>query len=235
MTGYNGHTRSDMPRDRSDYSAHMSDVTPNEDIRSVMINRVVWGAVFAGVAIMFAVQLFLNLGGLGLGIATFAPAATGQWAVDLSWRTVLWWTMSGIIATYIGGYAAGRLSGDPVESTAAWHGLTMWAVSLLILAGFVLAGGGAVMGGMLNTVGMSNRSVASTSMNAPSVPSATTAQTTPVPNGMTTTNAPVSSRAAAMAALLTVVALILGAIAAWFGGSAGCIRPTVTVDRSVLH
>ena len=45
-------TEPDTPRNRGDYdAAHMSPVTPAEDARTVMLNRISWGAVLAGVAL----------------------------------------------------------------------------------------------------------------------------------------------------------------------------------------
>jgi hypothetical protein len=41
--------RSDTPRARGDTSApHMSPVTPAEDARTILINKISWGAVLAG-------------------------------------------------------------------------------------------------------------------------------------------------------------------------------------------
>ena len=45
----------------------------------------------------------------------------------------IWWTVSGIIASLVGGYVAGRLSGKPKPSTTSWHGLIAWAVTTLLV------------------------------------------------------------------------------------------------------
>ena len=66
----------DTPRSRGDYDApHMSPVTPAEDARTIMLNRVSWGAVLAGVVVALVTQLILNLLGIGIGAATLDPAA----------------------------------------------------------------------------------------------------------------------------------------------------------------
>ncbi len=168
------------PRSRGDYDAsHMSPVMPEEDLRTIMINRVAWGPVFAGVAMALVTQLILNLAGVGIGAATLVPDTTSNWAVaNISIGSAIWWTVSGVIAAYAGGYTAGRLSGEPKESSAGWHGLTSWAVSVLVLAFILTAGTGAVMGGMLNTAGFSTSGAkaaqsatppAATSTEAPSL------------------------------------------------------------------
>ena len=46
---------------------HITHVTPDEDMRTILINRVSWGAVFGGVVIALVTQLILNL------IETYRP------------------------------------------------------------------------------------------------------------------------------------------------------------------
>jgi len=46
-----------------------------------------------------------------------------------------------------GGYAAGRLAGKPKESTAAWHGLTAWALTALVIFYLLTTTVGGLLGG----------------------------------------------------------------------------------------
>ena len=65
---------SDTPRNRGVSNApHMSPVTPAEDARTILINKVSWGAVLAGVVVALVTQLVLNLLGIGIGAATLDP------------------------------------------------------------------------------------------------------------------------------------------------------------------
>lgn len=155
MTTYN-EPNPDTPRNRGDYdSPHFSPVTPAEDLRTIMINRVSWGAVWAGVALALVTQLVLNLLGAGIGAATIDPMqGESPSAAEFSIGAAIWWTVAGIIAAFIGGYAAGRLAGEPRESSAGWHGLTSWAASILVLAVIVTMGAGALIGGSLNALGV---------------------------------------------------------------------------------
>lgn len=123
------------PRGHGDKDApHVSPVTPAEDVRTVLINKITWGAVFAGAAISLVAQLLLNMLGIGIGAATLDPASGGSpSAATFSIGAAMWWTVSGVIAAFLGGHAAGRLSGRPKESTAGWHGLISWAVTTLIV------------------------------------------------------------------------------------------------------
>jgi hypothetical protein len=147
--------RPDTPRNRGDDDApHLSPATPAEDQRTVLLNEVSWAAVFAGVVVALVAQLLLNMLGLGIGVATLDPG-TGDnpSASALSIGAGLWWTLSGVLASLAGGYAAGRLSGRPKEATAAWHGLTAWAFTTLVVFWLLSSAVGGVLGGVYNTVG----------------------------------------------------------------------------------
>src|SRR5215207_7376131 len=125
----------DTPRNRGDLDApHASPATPAEDARTVLLNEISWGAVFAGVVVSLVTQLLLNMFGLGIGIATLDPGSGDNPAAStFSIGAGIWWTISGIIAAFAGGYVAGRLSGRPKESTTGWHGVTAWAFTTLLI------------------------------------------------------------------------------------------------------
>ena len=60
--------RPDTPRNRGDSDApHLSPVTPAEDARTILINKISWGAVLAGVVVALVAQLILNMIGIGIG------------------------------------------------------------------------------------------------------------------------------------------------------------------------
>ncbi len=158
----------DTPRNRGNYEApHMSPVMPEEDARTILLNRVSWSAVFSGVFLSLAVQLVLNLLGVGIGAATLNPVeGTSPSASSLSIGALAWWIVSGIIAAFIGGFAAGRTSGEPRESSAAWHGLTSWAAALICLVAIITMGAGSIIGGTLNLAGLTGGSYAAANKNA---------------------------------------------------------------------
>jgi hypothetical protein len=123
-------------------------------MRTILINRISWGAVLGGVVIALATQLILNLFGVGIGAATFDLASsTSDSATTFSIGAAIWWTLSGILAALAGGYTAGRLAGQPKESSGGWHGLTAWAVATLLLFALLTTTIGAVAGGALRFLG----------------------------------------------------------------------------------
>lgn len=161
----------DTPRNRGDKDApHFSPVTPGEDLRTIEINQVAWGAIFAGVAIGLITQLLLNMLGLGLGLATLDPGTSDNpSAGGLSIGAAIWWVLSGIIASFLGGWIAGRLAGKPRESTGGWHGVTAWAVTSLVVVYLLTSAVSSIVGGALGALGSAAGGVARTASTAATV------------------------------------------------------------------
>lgn len=292
----------DTPRNRGDHDApHMSPATPAEDVRTIMINKVSWGAVFAGAVLALVIQLILNMLGIGIGAATLDPGSgDNPSASSFSIVAGIWFAVAGILAALAGGYAAGRLAGQPKESTAGWHGLTAWAVSTLIIFYLLTTTVGSIMGGTFRTLGNVAGAVGSTAQTAAEVaaepggadPFAAVqqalqgatggqgadaaiaavraaltgeggqteeareqaaqaiaeAQGIPIEEARTqvaeyeeqyqqamqqtretaTQVADTTATATSTGALLGAISLILGAVAAWFGGRMGAVDPTLT-------
>jgi hypothetical protein len=160
----------DTPRNRGDYDApHLSSSTPADDVRTILLNRISWSAVLAGVVVSLVTQLILNLLGIGLGAATLDPAAgaAGNPSVtSFSIGAGIWWALSGIIAAGAGGFTAGRLAGRPKESTAGWHGLTAWAFTTLLVFYLLTSTLGGIVGGAYRTMANAAGAVASTAGSA---------------------------------------------------------------------
>ena len=144
----------DTPRARGESDApHVSLVTPAEDARTILINKVSWGAVLAGVVTALVCQLILNMVGIGIGASTLDPVAGDNPAVSsFSIGAGLWWAVSGVLAAFAGGYVASRLSGRPTESTGGWHGLTSWAATTLVVFYLLSTAVGSLIGGAFTTV-----------------------------------------------------------------------------------
>ena len=72
--------------------------------------------------------------------------------------SLIWIVLSTIIAMYVGGWSAGRLSGVALKSDGLLHGAVTWAVSLLFAvvmvtsaSGAVISGASSLLGGMVST------------------------------------------------------------------------------------
>jgi hypothetical protein len=272
-----------------------------DDTHTLILNRVSWSGVLAGAAIALVSQLILNMLGVGIGAATIDPASGGSpTAGAFSITAALWWTVSGIVAAFLGGYTAGRLSGQPSAATSGWNGLVSWAVSTLLLVYLLATAIGAVLGGTLSALGSTGRSAmeaaspmlggdpfgaiaqqlrermgnqgaqAARDAAIAAVSAAITgdqaqakdareraAQALATAQGISvdeargqvaqyetryrqaadqakqraTEAADAASRAASLGGLFGTLALLLGAIAAWFGGRAGSVNAVVTEER----
>lgn len=147
-------THPDTPRSMGDHhAAHTSAVTPAEDFRTVLINKVSWGAVVAGCVVSLVTMLVLNLLGAGIGLSTINPADGSVPSLETAGYSIAIWAMlAGVIAAFLGGFASGRLSGKPKASTAGWNGLVTWAVTTLVVAYLATSSAGALLGGTMRTV-----------------------------------------------------------------------------------
>jgi len=127
--------------------------TLDDDAHTIMLNRVAWGAIFAGVVVALVVQVLLTMLGAGIGIATLDPGtADNPAASTFSITAAIWWVVAGIIAAFVGGYIAARMSGHTVPTTGALHGLTTWAFTTLLVLYLLTTTAGSLVGGVLSSV-----------------------------------------------------------------------------------
>lgn len=135
-------------------------------------SAVSWGAVAAGAAAAASLSLILLILGVGLGLSSVSPwARDGVSATTLGVSTILWLTLTQLLASGMGGYLAGRLrtKWTNVHSNEVYfrdtaHGFLAWAVATLATAtlltsviGSILSGGvqagAAMVGGVADTAG----------------------------------------------------------------------------------
>ena len=102
-------------------------------------SAVSWSAIFAGAAAAAVLSLILLLLGAGLGLSSVSPWANkGVSAGALGISTIIWLTVTQIIASGMGGYLAGRLRtrwagvhADEVYFRDTAHGFLAWTVATL--------------------------------------------------------------------------------------------------------
>lgn len=248
-----------------------------DDSRSLdaVRNRVSLGAIFAGVPVALVVQLLLNLLGAGVGAAVIDPASNDSpWATALSADTALWFVVSGLISSFVGGYVASRLSGRQVCSTGALQGGASWAATTLVIIYLITTSVAALIGGLFcGLVGIFSSAGSTVATAATTTAPALATANDPMANiernvrDASGGNDPVAMRDAAVAyvraaltgnetqaadarnkkqateaaqiaatavpvgAILAIIALIIGDIAAWIGGSAA--TPHVVRDQEI--
>ena len=114
-----------------------------------------WGAVIAGAAAAAALSLILLILGTGLGLSSVSPwAYAGIGAATFGVTTILWVTITQLLASGMGGYIAGRLRGnwvgtqpDEIYFRDTAHGFLAWAVASLATAALLTSVVGSIVGG----------------------------------------------------------------------------------------
>lgn len=129
-----------------------------------------WGAIAAGAAAAASLSLILLILGVGLQLSAVSPwAREGVSATTFGVSTILWLTLTQLLASGMGGYLAGRLRTrwsevhrDEVYFRDTAHGFLAWAVASLATAallttvvGSIVSGGAqvgaSVVGGLAGT------------------------------------------------------------------------------------
>ena len=142
------------------------------DTAQLAASTVSWSAILAGATASAALSLILLILGTGLGFSAVSPwAHNGVSATTFGVSTIVWLTVTQLVAFGLGGYLAGRLRTrwaevhqDEVHFRDTAHGLLTWAVASLATAtlltsviGSIVSGGvkagAAAVGGIGATAG----------------------------------------------------------------------------------
>ena len=116
--------------------------------------RISWGAVFAGVIIVLAIQLLLSLLGVGIGASTIDPAqGASPQGSSIGIGAGIWWVVSALIAVFAGSWVAGRLAGVPLRTDGLLHGVVTWALATLLLVYLLTTTVSSLIGGAFGIVG----------------------------------------------------------------------------------
>ncbi len=117
-------------------------------LRRPLFPAIRWGAVLAGVAVGISVQLVLTL----LGIATGLSATELTQGETMGIGPLLWAGFSMLIAAFVGGYVAARMSGLKRKADGVLHGAVSWAVTTILFAMLATSVGGTLVSGVFNNM-----------------------------------------------------------------------------------
>jgi hypothetical protein len=118
-------------------------------------SAVSWGAIAAGAAAAASLSLILLILGVGLGLSSVSPwARDGVSASTFGVSTIVWLTLTQLLASAMGGYLAGRLRTkwadvptDEVYFRDTAHGFLAWAAATLATAALLTSVIGSIVGG----------------------------------------------------------------------------------------
>jgi|GEM_PF-328925 len=117
-------------------------------LRRPLFPAVRWGAVFAGVAVGIAVQLVLTLLGIASGLSSI-DIAQGD---TMGMGPLMWAGISMLIAAFIGGYVAARMTGLKRKADGVLHGVVSWSVTTLLFATLATSAGGSILSGVFSNM-----------------------------------------------------------------------------------
>jgi len=101
-----------------------------------LLHRVSWGALFAGFFFGFGIWMLLLALGAGIGFAAFDPRDLQHWQ-GLGIGFGIWGVVAGVIAMFLAGWLAARLSGTAGKATGMFHGAALWG--FMLVAGLWIA------------------------------------------------------------------------------------------------
>lgn len=118
------------------------------------LRRISWGAVFAGIAVVLALQLLLTLLGIGIGLASLDPAGGDTpRATELGMGGGIWALIVTGVSVLAGAWVAGRLAGSPTRTDGLLHGVVTWAAAVLLAVYLLTSAVGSVLGTAFGTLG----------------------------------------------------------------------------------
>ncbi|MDC8773061.1 hypothetical protein [Roseateles albus] len=150
---YSASTVDDMARSRGSLNPAIAEQVNTP--KAAASSAVSWAAIVAGAAAAASLSLILLILGVGLGLSSVSPwARSGVSAATFGVSTIVWLTLTQLLASAMGGYLAGRLRTKWTEvhtnevyfrDTA--HGFLSWAVASLATAALLTSVIGSIVGG----------------------------------------------------------------------------------------
>jgi hypothetical protein len=118
-------------------------------------SAVSWGAIVAGAVAAAALSMILLMLGVGLGLSSVSPwAGEGVSATTFGVSSIVWLTLTQLLASGMGGYLAGRLrtrwastANDEVYFRDTAHGFLAWAVASIATAALLSSTVTGIVGG----------------------------------------------------------------------------------------
>ena len=120
-----------------------------------------WGAIIAGSVIGVGVMILLSLLGVGIGLAAADPIEPGSNAAAVGIGAAIWFVLSQLVALFVGGYAASRLSANLGKQKAWLHGATVWGLATIALVYMAVSGVGTVVNTGFSAIQSAGSTVAS--------------------------------------------------------------------------
>jgi len=115
--------------------------------RTSVVRRISWAAIFAGLIITLVTELVSSVLGIAIGATAINPLTADQGSAQgIGIGAGIWFLVTSLIALFLGGWVAGRVSGFARGSEGTLHGLVTWGAATLLTV-YLLS---TALGGMLS-------------------------------------------------------------------------------------
>jgi hypothetical protein len=186
------------------------------------IKRTSWGAVWAGVLVAMGIQALLAVLGAAIGLSVLQAQEGNNLGESLGAGAAIWWTITGIISLFIGGWVVAYLLGPRPTFIGALHGFVMWCTVTAVSAFFLTSVGASVLSGGMNMLGSGMAAQQNQQQGQNPVQSGSQDLQQRMNDPQSQEQVKQSAEKTAGATWWTFIALLLGASAAVVGG---CMTP----------
>jgi len=180
------------------------------------MDRVRWGAILAGLVTALSTLVVLSVLGLAIGLTTYE---TGDRLSNFGMGAGIWGAISTIVAFVLGGWVAARSAGVGGRSNALLNGAMVWAVAIPLIMYLLGSGVGSMLNMATDAAAASTTAIVNNASPADVNAATDAAQAQAAQVDPATVNDVAQN--AGQAAWGTLVALLLGLVAAVGGGLLG--------------
>jgi len=182
-----------------------------------------WRAVFAGAVIAVAVGAMLNLLGVALGAAALNPFDLSRGDAEaFTAGAGVWVALANAVALFVGGFVASRAAKHSDHHKGYLQGLTVWAIAFLLAILIATSTGAGGVTSVLN--GAAQRAPADDVAYAMTQPATAGTDASPAIPAAAREEADDAANTTGTVALWAFLTMLLGAVAAAFGGRYGSRR-----------
>jgi hypothetical protein len=93
-----------------------------------VLNRVSWGAIWAGVMVALGMEALFTLFGVFIGFDFYNATAANPWGGAAIWTTA-WYLVTAGWSMFIGAWSASKLAGSPDRGIGVLHGMATWGLA----------------------------------------------------------------------------------------------------------